>query len=153
MSEMTHFTLSRQFTDLIGRKVTFVQVKTGLPTKERQVYGVYTLFPAETTIVVKADLLLLGACAGALVGLPDADVRRHLQSTPIEELLRDAMYEVLNVAAAVVAVKGRAVLTQMVTGMETLPAAAAAVLAKPANTNNFTVSVEGYQGGKFAVLA
>jgi hypothetical protein len=153
MTEMTHLTLSRHFTDLIGRKVTFLQVKTALPTKERQVYGVYTLFPAETMIIVKTDLLLLGACAGALVGLPDADVRRHLQATPIEELLRDAMYEVLNVAAAVIAGKGRAVLEQMVTGTDAVPAAAATILAKPTNASYFNVSVDGYQGGKFAVLA
>ena len=102
MSEPTPYGLSRCFTQLLGRKVTFVQTTFALDMHIRQMYGIYTVLPHETAIVVKADLPLLGSFAGALVGLPDPAVREHLRAMPLEELMRDAICEVLNIACAAV---------------------------------------------------
>ena len=102
MSEPTPYALSKHFTELIGRKVTFTQTTAAAETKIKQMYGIYTVLPGETAIVVKTDLPLLGSLAGVLVGLPDSSVKEHLAVTPIEELLRDAIHEVLNIASAVV---------------------------------------------------
>jgi hypothetical protein len=154
MSEPTPFVLSRCFSQLIGRKVTFVQTPLAPPDlKVTQIYGIYNLLPYETAILVKADLPLMGSFGGALVGLPDLAVKEHLRPTPIEELLRDAICEVLNIVAASLTTEGRAVFTKMVTDPSYIDGAAGNVYKKPDHRSYFNVSVDGYQGGKFSILS
>ena len=114
MSEPTPYALSKHLTGLIGRKVTFTQTVVAPETKIKQMYGIYTVLPHETAIVVKADLPLLGSLGGVLVGLPDSAIKEHLAATPVEELLRDAIHEVLNVTSTVVTTEGRAVFVKMI---------------------------------------
>jgi hypothetical protein len=152
MAAPTTRSLSNLFTQLIGRQVTFALTTSPL-TKAPQIYGVYNTLPDETATVVKADLPLLGSFAGALVGLPDSAVKEHLKANPIEELLRDAIYEVLNVASTTITIQGRTVLARMETDPSTIDGAAAKVLKTPERKYYFDVSIEGYQGGKFAILS
>ena len=153
MSEPTPFALSKLFTELIGRKVTFTQTTAAAETKVKQMYGIYTVLPHETAIVVKSDLPLLGSLAGVLVGLPDAAVKEHLAATPVEELLRDAIHEVLNITSAVISHEGRAVFVKMVTDPVLIDGAAGKVFKKPDHRSYFNVLVDGYQGGKFTIFA
>jgi hypothetical protein len=153
MSEPTPFALSKLFTDLIGRKVTFTQTTAAAETKVKQMYGIYRVLPNETAIVVKSDLPLLGSLAGVLVGLPDAAVKDHLAATPVEELLRDAIHEVLNITSAVITHQGRAVFVKMVTDPILLDGEAGKVFKKPDHRSYFNVLVDGYQGGKFTIFA
>src|ERR1700761_8398365 len=113
MAQPTPFALSKLLSELIGRKVTFAQTTVAPETKIKQMYGIYTVLPHETAIVVKADLPLLGSLGGVLVGLPDSTVKEHLAATPVEELLRDAIHEVLNISSTVVTNEGRAVFVKM----------------------------------------
>jgi hypothetical protein len=133
--------------------VTFVQSTLTPDLKIRQVYGIYTLSPQEAAIVVKADLPLLGSIAGTLVGLADQAVKEHLRVNPIDELLRDAISEALNVAASAITTEGRAVFDRMETDPAYIDGAAGKVLEEPFHKSYFTVSVEGYQGGRFSILA
>jgi hypothetical protein len=133
--------------------VTFVQTTSALDAKIRKIYGIYTLPPHETAIVVTADLPLLGSVAGALVGLPDSAVKEHLRVTPMEELMRDAISEVLNVAKAAITTEGRAVFTKMVTDPTYIDGAAEKVFKEPFHRSYFAVSIEGYQGGRFAIFS
>jgi hypothetical protein len=152
MAGPTSPSLSRLFTQLMGRQVTFVPA-TPLPnTTAQQAYGIYTVFPDETAAIIQCDLSLLGAFAGALVGLPDSTVKEYLRAKPIEEILRDAMYEVLNVASSAISAEGRTVLTKMVTDPASIEGAAANTLKKPAHKYYFNVTVQGYQGGRFSIL-
>jgi hypothetical protein len=153
MAEPTPFALSKLFTELIGRKVTFTQTTVAAETKVKQMYGIYRLLPGETAIVVKSDLPLLGSLAGVLVGLPDAAVKDHLAVTPVEELLRDAIHEVLNITSAVISHEGRAVFVKMVTDPMFLDGEAGKVFKKPDHRSYFNVLVDGYQGGKFTIFA
>jgi hypothetical protein len=153
MSDPTPFALSQLFSQLIGRKVTFAQTTLALDTKIRQMYGIYTVLPHETAIVVKADLALLGSFAGVLVGLPDSSVKEHLKASPVEELLRDAIYEVLNIASAAVSTEGRAVFVRAVADPAYIDGPAGKVFKKPDHRSYFNVSVDGYQGGKFTVFS
>jgi hypothetical protein len=153
MAEPTTYSLSRRFSQLIGRKVTFSQTTFALDSKIKQMYGIYTVLPHGTFVIVKADLPLLGSFAGSLVGLPDNVVREHLAVSPIEELLRDAIYEVLNIASAAVASDGRPVFTKMVTDPAYIDGQAGKVFKKPDHRSYFNVLVENYQGGKFAILS
>jgi len=144
--------LSHLFTQLTGCVVTFVQIKDYPNTKIPQVYGAYRTFPGDTVIVVKADLPLVGSFAGALMGLPDSEVILQLKGTPIGEALRDAMYEVLNIASSAIAPGRRTVLSKVVNDLATLDEVTSMTLTKPDNKYCFNVSVKGYQGGNFAVL-
>ena len=153
MPEPTPYGLSRCFSQLLGRKVTFVQTTFALDMHIRQMYGIYTLLPHETAIVVKADLPLLGSFAGTLVGLPDPVVKEHLIATPLEELLRDAIYEVLDIASAAITNEGRAVFKKLVADPVYVDGAAGKILKNPDHRSYFTVSVDGYQGGRFTILS
>ena len=153
MSQPTPFGLSRLFTQLTGRKVDFCQTTAALDSKIKQIYGVYTLLPHQVTIIVKADIALLGSFAGVLVGLPDSEVKERLKVNPIEELLRDAIYEVLNIASAGVTTEGRAVFDKMVTDPTYIDHGPGRVFLKPDHSSYFNVSVQGYQGGRFSILA
>jgi len=88
-----------------------------------------------------------------MVGLPDPVVKEHLKSSPIEELLRDAILEVFNIASAAVTTDGRAVFIGMVTNPAYIDGAAEGVLRKPDRRSYFNVMIDGYQGGKFTILA
>jgi hypothetical protein len=153
MSEPTPFALSRRFSQLIGRKVTFVQAPPIPETKIPQIYGIYTVLPESTPVVVKADLRLLGSIAGALVGWPDPVLKEHLAAKPMEELLRDAIYEVFNVASAGIGTEGRIVFTNMVSNPIYIDGAAGEVLKKPGHRSHFNVSVDGYVGGRLTILS
>lgn len=153
MSEPTPYALSKHLTGLIGRKVTFTQTVVAPETKIKQMYGIYTVLPHETAIVVKADLPLLGSLGGVLVGLPDSAIKEHLAATPVEELLRDAIHEVLNVTSTVVTTEGRAVLVKMIADPILIDGAAGKVLKKPDHRSYFNVTVDGYQGGKFTIFS
>ena len=153
MSEPTGFSLSKLISDLLGRKVTFSPVPAAPETAIKQLYGIYNVLPQNMPVVVKADLPLLGSFAGILVGLPDNVVKERLRVAPLEELLRDAIHEVLNISSTVVTVEGRAVFQKMATDKTFVDGAAGQVLKKPDHRYSFNVSVEGYQGGKFAIFA
>jgi hypothetical protein len=153
MPEATPFALSKLFTDLIGRKVTFTQTAAAAETKIKQMYAIYTVLPHETAIVIKADLPLLGTLGGVLVGLPDAAVKEHLATNPVEELLRDAIHEVLNISSTIVTDEGRAVFVKMIADPILIDGAAGLVLKKPDRRSYFNVLVDGYQGGKFTILS
>ena len=153
MAEPTPLALSHMFTQLIGRKVTFAPAAIAAETKIKQIYGIYNVLPQETAIIVKADLPLLGSLAGVMVGLPDSAVKESLAVSPVQEVLRDAIHEVLNVASTVVTNEGRAVFSRMVTDTALIDGTAGKLLKKPDRKIYFNVSVDGYQGGKFTIFA
>jgi hypothetical protein len=153
MPEPSPLALSHLFTQLIGRKVTFAPTTVAAETKIKQMYGIYTVLPHQTAIVVKADLPLLGSLAGVLVGLPDTTVKERIGVSPIEEVLRDAIHEVLNIASTVVTTEGRAVFSKMVNDPASIDGAAGKVLKTPDHRSYFNVSVDGYQGGRFSIFS
>ena len=153
MSEPTPFGLSRLFSQLMGRKVTFSQTTASPDTKVKQIYGIYKVFPDEIALIVKADLPLVGSFAGVLVGLPDSAVKQRIGVIPVEELLRDAIYEVLNIASAGIATEGRAIFTKMVTDPGYIDGTAGEVFKKPGHRSYFNVLIDDYQGGKFTVFS
>jgi hypothetical protein len=153
MSEPTPYLLSQHFSALIGRKVAFAQTTLSADGKVKQIYGIYNVLPHERPIVIKAELPLLGSMAGAMVGLPDSAVKAQLGKTPLEEVLRDAIHELLNTASAVVTSEGRAVFTKMVAETAFIDGAAGQMFKKPDSRIYFNVTVDGYTGGKFTIFA
>ncbi len=153
MSEPTAYSFSQLFSQLTGRKVSFAQPKAAAPSNAKQMYGLYTVLPRETVIVVKSDLPLLASFAGALVGLPDDAVKERLGSTPLDEILRDAIHEVLNISATLVTNEGRAVFKRMAADLVYFDNFDAQLLQKPDRKTDFDVSIDDYQGGRFTVFA
>jgi hypothetical protein len=150
-------TLSKHFTYLVGREVKFTKTPPAPDSGKRWVYASYDVVPADDptamkSLVVKADLELLGSLAGSLVGLPNDEVERHLRSKTLEELMRDAIYEILNVASGVIASDSRVVLTGVAMNSNDVKGGAAQVLASPSLKVEFNVVVQGYNGGRFIVL-
>lgn len=87
------------------------------------------------------------------MGLPDPVVKEHLRVSPVEELLRDAIYEALNIASAAVTSEGRAVFTKLVFDPVYIDGSAGEVYKKPHHRSYFNVLIDGYQGGRFAILS
>ena len=153
MGEPTGFAMKELFSQLVGRDVTFAQPKTTSSANGKQMFGLYTVLPQEHALVVQADLALLGSLAGALVGLQDDAVKERLSAAPLEELLRDAIHEVLNIASTVVTNEGRAVFKKMAADPVYFDALDGDFLQNPDRKTAFDVSVDGYQGGRMTIYA
>ena len=91
--------------------------------------------------------------------MPEFLLRLHpddshgLLANPVEELMRDAIYEVFNIASAAIFTEGRAVFTKMVSDPTCIDGIAGKVLKKPDHRHYFNVLVDGYQGGRFTILS
>ncbi|MFP5229934.1 MAG: hypothetical protein ACLGXA_20150 [Acidobacteriota bacterium] len=145
--------LSRHFGTLIGRRVAFAAVRPTPESKAQQMWGVYTVSPDNAPMVVQADLPLLGSFAGALVGLPAQEVTGRLRGRPLDELLRDAIYEVLNIAGAVIMNEHHIALSAMTEEKKELQEGAAGLLAAAAIRSDFDVTIDGYPGGRLTVFS
>jgi hypothetical protein len=153
MSEPTGFAIGKLLSGLTGRKVTVAQAAPAVENKVKQMFGVYKIAHDNAPIVMQCDLALLASLAGIMVGLPDEAVRERLASSTPDELLRDAMHEVLNVSATVVSAEERAVFIKMMPNPAYIDGAAAAMLKKPGRRSYFDVQVDGYVGGRMAIFA
>ncbi len=153
MAEPSPYEIANMLTDLIGRKVGVSQVAAPQETKAKQMFGTYQVVSTLAPIVLKADLVLLVSMAGVLVGLPDSAVRERLAAPALDELIRDAMHELLNILSTVVSVEGRAIFIKMVPNAAYVDGAAGVVLKKPSRRSYFNVDVEGYQGGQLSILS
>jgi hypothetical protein len=152
MAEPTPFAMSKHFSALIGRDVKFEQLPKPVPSQAKQMFGVYKIVPADVSRVVQADLPLLGAFGGALMGLPADSIKERLASAGIEETLRDAIHEVLNVASTVVCTEHRAIFQKMYADPAYFPDTAVDVFRDPLYRSYFKVSVAGYEGGAFSLF-
>jgi hypothetical protein len=153
----TH-TLSKHFTHLVGHEVKFTKATQAPERAGRWVFASYHVVAHEDptttrSLIVKAELDLLGSLAGCLVGLPSYEVLSRLKSQTLDELMRDAIYEILNVASGAIAYNCRTSLVEMVMAAVDVKGDAAKVLATPSRKSTFDVVVQGYNGGRFVVLA
>jgi hypothetical protein len=153
MAEPNVIAMSRLFTDLVNTKVLFAPTRVPGKSTQKQMLGVYSVSLGDKPLVVSADLRLLGSFAGALTGLPDSAVTEHLAATSLDEVMRDAIHEVLNIASTVVTAKGRAVFRHMAAQAADIDLEARQVLNSPTLRHSYDVSIQGYQGGKFSILA
>jgi hypothetical protein len=153
MKELTPFAIAKLFTDLIGRNVNFTQVLKAPPASAKQVYGTYLLKPMDSTAVVQVDRTLLGSLAGAMLGFPGGSMQERLSGATLDESLRDAMHEILNITSTVVSLEYRAVFQKMYMEAVVLPSAATDVMHEPLFRSYFNVSVDSYDGGAFSIFS
>lgn len=153
MAEPSAYSLSTLLSDLTGCKVSVTQASVPPPTKNKQMFGIYKLVNSDAPIIVQADLALLASMAGVLVGLPDTAVKERLVAPELDELLRDAVHELLNIVSTDVSIEGRAVFLRMTPDPAYVDGAAGLLLRKPGRRHYFTVQVDGYQGGRLAIFS
>ena len=141
------------FSRLLGRNVTFARSKATSRASGKQLFALYTVLPQEHALVVQADLALLGSFAGALLGLQSDVVNERISTTNLEDLLQDAIQEILNIASSVVTNQGRAVFKKMAADPVYLDTLDGDFLQHPDRKTTFDVSIEGYQGGLLSIYA
>ena len=153
MSEPTPYALSQLFSQLVDRDVKFALTANPAASKARPIYGVYSVFPDNRPLVVKADLPMLGCLAAALLGLPeDTAVERALE-TPMNEPVRDAMHEVLNIASTALSTNGRVVLKSMLPDPVYFPSDAIDLLQTPDLKSTYNVSINDEAKGLFTLFS
>ena len=153
MTEPTPFALSKLFSDLTDRQVTFARLPGCPPSKAVPLYGTYTVLPAEHTFVVKADVPALACLASALLGMPAETAIEHALETPMDEAVRDAIHEVLNIASTALSTDGRVVFKGMTTNRKELSLNAEFAVEKPIGKPTFKVTMDGEAHGLFTILS
>jgi len=141
------------FTELVGRRVNFSEQLHALSPLGQQIYCVYLIKPMDSYRIIKADLSLLSSFAGALLGLSPAIVKERVTEETLDETLRDALNEVMNIASRIVTVEHRGVFKGMFGDSAQLPPDARNTLRDPCYSSYFKVSIDGYEGGAFSLLA
>jgi hypothetical protein len=152
MAESLHYALARLLTQLVGRDVTLTLVMKPPPPKGRLLYGLYAILPEERALVVKAELALLARLGGALLGLPEEVSIERAQSIPMDESLRDAIHEVLNVASAALSLDHRVLFKTMTDDPLFCEGEASDLLRAAPLTSNFQVAVQGSTTGLLTIL-
>jgi hypothetical protein len=153
VADSTPYSLSHLFTNLIDRRVSVVEASERDATKGRKGYATYDVVDRGTKILLQIDFDLLGSLGGALAGMPDAIIKQNLKATPVDETLRDAMHEILNIVSAVITTEGRAVLKNM--ELDEVKGKAMAASFKgtnPSIASRFQATIPNYTGGQMEVF-
>ncbi|MGA7156962.1 MAG: hypothetical protein WBY53_08960 [Acidobacteriaceae bacterium] len=153
MAEPSAKAMAGLFTDLIGRRVNFSQRLDASPSSDQQIYCVYVVKPMESIRVIQADALLLASFAGALIGLSAEAIKERMEDASVDEALNDALREVMNIASRIVSLEHRAVFKSLHSDSSLLPLDARNTLRDPCYTSHFDVTIDGYTGGMFSLLA
>lgn len=153
MLEPKPFNLAQLFSSLTGRSISFSLVTTPTESKVHPLYGVYTELPSESPIVVKADLAVIASFAAALLGMPDATALERASQNPMDEPVRDAMHEVLNIASTALSTEGRTIFKTMTTDTVYFSSQALAVLKSPSFKSIYNVSIQGGVSGLFTIYS
>jgi hypothetical protein len=153
MAEPSSASMTRLFSDLIGRSVSFSEQLHPATAKTAQLFCTYLIKPMDSTRIIRADLSVLSSLAGALIGLSPETIQQRVAEPQLDEALRDAIHEVMNIASRVVSTEHRAVFEGMYTDSASLPADARNTLRDPCYSSHFSVKIDGYEGGTVSLLA
>ncbi len=139
--------------DLVGRDV---DLKDGTPIKTAptNVIAVYVNDKLAVSAVVVCDLAAAARLGGALGLLPKGGIDDAIKDKELPELVRDCVYEVLNVFAAAFNVGGapHVRLYQLFGPGETVPADIASLAASLGSREDVMMSVAGYGAGNLSVV-
>jgi hypothetical protein len=80
-------------------------------------------------------------------------VKERVAEAKLDEALRDALHEVMNIASRIVTVEHRGVFKGMFGDPGQMPPDARSTLREPCYSSHYKVTVDGYEGGGFSLLA
>lgn len=153
MAEPSPSSMATLFSDLLGRPVNFSGQLNPPLTVAPQIYCVYLIKPMDNYRVIKADLSLLSSFAGALIGLSPEIIKERVEDAAPDETLKDALGEVMNIASRIVTTEHRGVFTGMYGDPGQMPQGARSTLRDPCFSSHYKVTIDGYEGGAFSLLA
>lgn len=153
MPEASSNVMGKLFTNLIGHQVTFYEQQAPIISAAKQIYCTYLIKPLDSTRVLRADQSLLTSFAGALIGLPLESIKERVADSNPNEALRDALYEVMNIASRIVSIEHRAVFKSIYPDSISLPVAARKTLRTPCYSSYFQVKIDSYEGGVLSLFA
>ena len=142
MAEATALSLSRFFSDLTGRHVSFSIATSSSSVKGTQMYGLYHVAADATPLLLRLHLDTLAAMGGALLGLPEDLAIEKAKQTPLDEPLRDAMHEVLNIASTAISPDARIIFKCMAKSTGAFPSDAAELMQTACHKSAYRVAVE-----------
>ncbi len=153
MAEPSSSVMTRLFTDLIGHNVSFSDQSRPIMAKSEQLFCLYQIKPMDSSRIIQADMSLLSSFAGALIGLSAEAIKERVAEPQLDESLRDALHEVMNIASRIVSLEHRAVFKGIYADPGSLPTDARNTLRDPCYASYFNVKIDGYDGGTLALLA
>ena len=153
MAEPSSTSMATLFSDLIGRRVTFRGQLNAPPVIGKQIYCVYLIKPMDSYRVIMADLSLLSSFAGALIGLSPEMIKEKVAQPTLDESLKDALCEVMNIASRIVSSEHRGVFKDMYGDAGQMPIGARNTVRDPCYSSYYDVAIDGYEGGAFSLLA
>lgn len=148
----TAFSLSQFFTALAGKPVSFSLAVNVPDPKDACMYGVYSVLPGDNTLVMRISLKSLALLGGALLGLPNESAVERAQVTPLDEAMRDAMHEILNIASTAIGNDVRVVFRKMLPEVPSTLVEVATVVSKPSLRSSYRVTVGGVESGMMTIL-
>lgn len=153
MQEPTARSMSLLFSQLTDRHVSFTLAPNATEGKAPSVFAVYTELPDNNLIIVRAERATVAVLAAALLGMPeDTAVERALEQ-PMNEAVRDAIHEVLNIGSTALSTEGRVVLKHLVSESLDIEPAGRAVMAEPRSKSTYRVSIDATSRGIFSLFS
>lgn len=153
MREPSAQSISQLFSQLTDRHVSFTLEPNAAAGKAPSVFGLYTELPDNKPIVARAERATIAVLAGALLGMPDDTAIERALALPMDEAVRDAMHEVLNIGSTALSTEGRVVLKQLVTESVDITQSCKVVMAEPRSKSTYRVSIDGKPRGVFALFS
>ena len=143
MAEPTPLSLSQFFSELTGRHVNFALAVNPPASKAKLLYGAYTVQPEGRPLLLKIAAKTLGLLGGSLLGMPEDTSIERAQETPLNDPLRDAMHEVLNIASTAIMDNNRVVFQSMARDLTSLPSKVGQLERNYTRRNAYKVTVDG----------
>lgn len=143
MAEATAFSLSTFFSELTGQHVSFA-IATNAPfPKGEQMYGLYHVVADGSIMLLTAGLSSIALMGGALLGMPADLANERVRAAQVDEPLRDAMHEVLNISSTAFSPEERIVFKGMSRTVDAFSAEVKTLLQKSSRKSSYRVAVNG----------
>lgn len=143
MAEATAFSMSQFFSELTGQHVSFAIATNAPAPKGDQMYGYYVVVADASPLLLRMSLSSIAHMGGALMGLPADAALERVRAAHVDEPLRDAMHEVLNIASTAFSPDERIVFKGMSRSVDVFPTGVKDLLQKASRKASYRVAVNG----------
>jgi hypothetical protein len=153
MREPSARSLSQLFSQLTDRHISFTLEPNAAAGKAPTIFATYSELPGESPIVARAERAMIAILGGALLGMPDETAIERALETPMNEAVRDAMHEILNIGSTALSTEGRVVLKGFVSDPLDIPHVERGVLSNPRSISTYRVAIDAKARGTFTLFS